>query len=350
MAKKEKKKRPVHAKLICNPGSGDPKDSTARLEEVTRCLLDHGIDVDVALAKPKKRATPIAKKAVKDGYRLVIAMGGDGTIEAVARGLVGSKTRLGIIPTGTYNNVAKSLGIPETLNEACALIEEGPQRKLDVGQAKGKKGGKFYFFEMTVSGLTAALYPDGKTLNKPDAKDRLAHLKDVVETLIHYQTPKFMLKLDGESHIEAESLLVSAANTPVFGMSFMIAPHASLRDGLMDVCLYPNFSKSELIAYFARIANAGSSEDGRVQRYRARKVKIKANPPQDVMADGIMLGQTPVTIRILPGALRIIAPQQAGIAVSASAAAEGLPAPVAPAPSNNNQVEKAQVEETAANK
>jgi diacylglycerol kinase (ATP) len=80
--------------------------------------------VDVAFARPKKEAIPIAQKAVKDGYDVVIAMGGDGTIGAAIRGIVGSKARLGIIPAGTENDIARGLGIPEDLKEACAIIAQ----------------------------------------------------------------------------------------------------------------------------------------------------------------------------------------------------------------------------------
>src|SRR5512138_409560 len=126
-----KKQKIIQAKLIANPGAGKPKESPKQLEMAVRCLQDLGIEVDVALAKPKEEATPLAKQAVKDGYKIVIAMGGDGTLEAVIRGLVGSKARLGIIPIGTQNNIAKSLGIPETIEEACALIASKNTRKLD---------------------------------------------------------------------------------------------------------------------------------------------------------------------------------------------------------------------------
>ena len=105
-------------KLIANPGSGDPLEAATRLEQVTRCLLDLGVNVDVALAHPVKEAVAIAKKAVKNGYSTVIAMGGDGTISAVIRGIVGSKVHLGIIAGGTENDIATSLGIPEDINEA----------------------------------------------------------------------------------------------------------------------------------------------------------------------------------------------------------------------------------------
>src|SRR4029450_12271944 len=107
-----KKQKLVQAKLIANPGAGKPEESPKQLEMATRLLLQHGINVDVALAKPKEEATPLAKQAVKDGYDLIVGMGGDGTLEAILRGMVGRKTPMGMIPTGSQNNIAKSLGIP----------------------------------------------------------------------------------------------------------------------------------------------------------------------------------------------------------------------------------------------
>ena len=100
-----KKQKLIQAKLIANAGAGKPEESPKQLELATRYLQQNGIEVDVALAKPKEEATPLARQAVKDGYRTVIAMGGDGTLEAVLRGMIGSKPRLGILPTGTANNM-----------------------------------------------------------------------------------------------------------------------------------------------------------------------------------------------------------------------------------------------------
>lgn len=144
MSKKAKASR---AKMIANPGSGDGWDRGPLLEQVTRCLIAHGLKVDVALAKPKEKAIPIARRAVKDGCRLIIAMGGDDTIEAIILGRAGSKAGLGKIPVGTANNLAKSLGIPEDPLQACALIAAGPVRKLDLGQVKVRTGKKLPFFE-----------------------------------------------------------------------------------------------------------------------------------------------------------------------------------------------------------
>src|SRR5919197_915779 len=140
-----KKDKVISAKLIANPGAGKPEESPKQLEFAARLLKEQGIEVNVALAKPKEEATPLAKQAVKDGYDMVIAMGGDGTLEAVMRGMVGRKTPMGIIPTGTQNNVAKSLGVPTDMEEACALIASKHVRKLDMGRVRVKNGKKLYF-------------------------------------------------------------------------------------------------------------------------------------------------------------------------------------------------------------
>ena len=100
MSKKAKTSR---AKLIANPGSGDGSDRGPLLEQVTHCLTAHGLKVDVAVAKPKEKAIPIARRAVKDGYRLIIAMGGDDTIEAIIRGQAGSKEADGTARRSTRN-------------------------------------------------------------------------------------------------------------------------------------------------------------------------------------------------------------------------------------------------------
>src|SRR5512133_2247964 len=131
-----KKSKAVRAKLIANPGSGNVSGRGKLLEQVTRYLKDMGVEVDVAVAKPKEEAIPIARRAVKDGYKVIIAMGGDDTIEAIIRGIAGTKAHLGMIPVGTANNLAKSLGIPEDPKQACALIASGAFRKLDLGQVK----------------------------------------------------------------------------------------------------------------------------------------------------------------------------------------------------------------------
>jgi YegS/Rv2252/BmrU family lipid kinase len=333
-----KKDKVVQAKLIANPGAGKLEESPKQLELAARYLQGHGIEVNVALAKPKEEATPLAKQAVKDGYDMVIAMGGDGTLEAVLRGMVGRKTPMGIIPTGTQNNIAKSLGIPTDMEEACALIASKHVRKLDVGQVKVKNGKKLFFFELTAIGLVAALYPKANKL----VDGQLSKLKDVALTLIHQEPdPEVFLTLDDESKIKVNTMLVVVSNAPMFGANFLVAPDASLKDGFLDVSVYPGFSKTELLAYYTQIRAEGFSANEKVQRYRASKLEIKTNPKMDVMADGVMLGKGKVEIKSKPGAVWMITPQD-NIAPPAlvKSAAQKLPAPVSPVPTQEPAVSK----------
>src|SRR5512142_3093719 len=324
-----KKNKSIHVKLIANPGAGKASDAAKNLKLVIGYLEKNGLKVDVALAKPKEEATPIAKQAVKDGYKTVIAMGGDGTIEAVMRGMIGSKARLGVVPAGTENNIAWSLGIPRDLEEACALIASDNTLKLDMGQVTTRKGKKFIFFEIATIGLSAAVYPDA---NKA-ASGKLSSLKAAALTFIHQEArPKVFLTLDDESKIEVETMLVMVSNTPVFGKKFKVAPNASLQDGLLDISVYPDFGKLELIRYYAAVMDGGYSGDGKVEHYQARKMKIKTSPKQDVMADGIELGKGTVKIKVRKAALRVItAEKKPGLGDQPKDTAQILlPAPLSP--------------------
>ena len=321
-----KKNKPVRVKLIVNPFAGNVLEATSRIEQVKCYLLDYGLKVDLALAKPKKEAIPIARKASKEGYDVVIAMGGDGTIGAVIRGLEGSKVSLGIIPAGTSNDIAGSLGIPADLKEACVLIASGHTRKLDIGVISTKDRKDFYFFSVVAVGLTATIYPMIKEV--PEGK--LSGIKDAVTTLLKFETkPTVFLTLDDESKIEVETMLVTVANTPLIGVRNLVAPNASMDDGLLDIAVYPNFSKAELLGYFAKTAHEGSTPDGTIQRYRARKIKVKTSPKLDVAAEGIILGKRTARIKILPGALRVIAPEPGtGAEKPLERATKELPEPV----------------------
>lgn len=325
-----KKNKMIQAKLIANPGAGKPEESPKQLELATRLLQQHGIQVDVALAKPKEEATPLAKQAVKDGYDLVIGMGGDGTLEAVLRGMVGRKTPMGMIPTGTQNNIAKSLGIPLEMEEACALIATQHVRKLDVGRVQVKNGKKLFFFELTAVGLVAALYPKANKLQDGN----LSKLKDVALTLLNQQPdPAVFLTLDDESKVKVKTMLVVVSNAPMFGANFLVAPDATVTDGLLDISVYPEFSKAELLAYYAQIRNEGFAANEKVQRFRASKIEIKTDPKMEVMADGVMLGSGKVEIKCKAGAVWMITPED-HVAPPAlvKSAAEELPAPVSPVP------------------
>jgi diacylglycerol kinase (ATP) len=287
--------------LICNPQAGDPPDPIGRISRAQELLSAQGYKVILEVEKPKKRARKIAQQAVRQGYRLVVVLGGDGTIEAVMPALVGAKTRLGILGGGTENNIARNLGVPADLESACALIKNGQRRKIDIGRVKSKQK-RMYFFEFAASGLLADIFPMAQALYK-----REWHALDegVVE-FIQYKIPRMKLTLNSGVKIEKEAPLVIVSNTATFGLEYLVAPHSCLDDGLLDVDFFPGFSKAGILAYFQSISRGRENIREIITRYQVRKIKIKATPEQDTVADGITLGKGTIKIRVLPGALRVI--------------------------------------------
>lgn len=340
-----KKNKFLKAKLIANPGSGTASDRGKMLEQVARTLKGLGMKVDVVIAKPKEKTIPIARKAVKDGYKVIIAMGGDDTIEAIIRGIAGSKVRLGMIPVGTANNLAKGLGIPDDVEKACEIIAKGKIRKLDMGEVRVGKGKKMPFFELVMVGIGAAVYPDALHVSK--GRGGFASIKGAVQTVMAQEShPKVTLKINGESSITVETMLAIVSNVPLIGPNMLVDPNASTEDGLLDVSVYPNFSKAELLTYSTKVMNKIGIDDGKIQRYRARKVTIKSKPKLEAMADGVMLNKGKVKIKVHPGTLRVFAPK-VGTGVEKPPAETGadLPAPIAPvvdkatATESNNKME-----------
>lgn len=157
-------------------------------------------------------------------------------------------------------------------------------------------------------GLTATLYP--MISDVPNGK--YAGAMDALKTILKYKPkPTVNLTLDDESKIEVETMLVTIANTPVSGVKNLVAPDASMEDGLLDIAVYPGFSMAELFSYFVKTAHEGSTPDGRIQRYRARKIKVKTSPKLDIAAEGVIVGKGTAWIKALPRALRVIAPEKA---------------------------------------
>jgi diacylglycerol kinase family enzyme len=320
-----KKNKTIRVKLIVNPGAGNASEAANALKLVTGYLKKKGLKASVARAKPKAKATPLARQAIKDGYEIVIAMGGDGTVEAVMRGMVGSKVRLGIIPAGIENNIAKSLGIPTNMEEACALIASRKTRKVDVNQVKTGKGKNFAFFEMAGIGLTAAMYPvvTGAAAEGPSA------IQEGTPAPVQKETrPKVILTLDDNNKIEVDSMLVMVSNTPVFGKKFLVTPTDSSQESLLDISVFQDFSKAELLEYYAKTTDGGYSGNGKVLRYQARKLKVRSLPRLKVVADGIEQGKGTVAIKVRSGALRVIAAKK-GPNLKRPVKDEGSPVPMA---------------------
>lgn len=296
---------PLGALLIINSKSGPRRDSLLRVGELVDLLAAHGIAAEVRVKLHKSQARRDARAAARAGYPLVIAAGGDGTVAAVARGLVGTRTVLGVIPLGTYNNVATSLGIPGDAAQACALIAAAPVRAIDVGEvyARGMKRPRA-FLELGAVGIAAPLAVAGQGFEKGRWDAVTRHLPQVIE-----MTPAVLgVRLDGQGSVHrAHSMLAVVANTPRAGAGLLVAPEARLDDGLLDVRVYEEMSQPILATHFLAVRAGAAGTDPRIRCSRGRKVEIRSTLPLPVVIETKVVGSTPVRFRVRTGGLLVIA-------------------------------------------
>jgi diacylglycerol kinase (ATP) len=302
---------PAKALLIINTTSGRKDDSISHLVEVVDQLAGHNIAVDVRVKLRRKQARREARRAARRGSPLVIAAGGDGTVESIAAGLAGSRTVLGIVPLGTYNNVAQSLGVPEGMAAACALIARGATRAIDVGmvRAHGRKRHRL-FMEMASVGLTAAVMRAGRGARRGEWRTARQLLLRAMRMTI---TPT-QIELDGRRPAHrATTLLVEIANGPRMGPGIFATPDARMDDGLLNVAIYHHVGQAALAARFVALKAGHSGEDDRIERLQAQRVRITSKTPLPVVADSKVVGSTPATIEVLPGAVLAIVGQGPGL-------------------------------------
>lgn len=298
------------ARLIYNPKAAQ-NDSHASLENILNALRVHGIDAQVTTKTSGKVVREAARQAAQENQELVIVAGGDGTIEKVAAQLVGSDTTLAILPTGTNNNLARALGVPLDLSDACALIGMGVTRKIDIGRVNaGAKPHQEYFLETAGIGLNAIAFPLGQDAQK----GRWSGLPRAVRKLFEFKPEPIVIELDDGQIIQAHSQVVTVSNAPLTGMNFLIAPDAKMDDGWLDVAVFDEMSKPDLLGYLVSARNAQRVTNPKVKSYRARRVRIRPSQPEPVVSDKDALPeQMDLDIEIVPQGLKVVVGKGMGL-------------------------------------
>jgi diacylglycerol kinase (ATP) len=293
--------RPLRAKLIFNANSGRPGESPQQLATILSEMQYQNILPEVFMVRPDNHIEEAVRGALKAGIQLIVVAGGDGTIDSVAGPMVGTSATLGIIPTGTRNNVALNLGIPNGIAEAVALLRKGHRRKVDVGHIRRGRL-KRWFLEAATVGLLSDIYPVADNIQHGN----LAQIGDLLSTFFAAAPSKLKVVLDGREHIETVAHMMLIANMSFIGPHFQISPRVSFKDNRLDVFIFSGMSKLNLISYVMQ-ALAGPVERDDIKHYRVRQVKISASPKMPVLADGVLLGQGATTILVRPRALNIMA-------------------------------------------
>ena len=253
---------------------------------------------DFNITMGKNHAYELACEAVEKGYDIVVAIGGDGTVNETASGLVNSDTSLGIIPIGSGNGFARGLGIPLMIRRAARMITVGQYRAIDVGQI-----GDRYFFVIAGLGFDAVIgkrFEDGKI--RGPAPYYLAGLTE----FFRYHAPLYIIKFDNRV-IRTNALVVAIANIKQYGNNAIIAPNAKPDDGLFDLAIIQQTNLVETVYYLPTLFTGNIDKTPYTKIYRATKFQITREFPAPYTLDGeVYDGEKCVTVTMLPKALKVI--------------------------------------------
>ncbi|MFL5628057.1 MAG: diacylglycerol/lipid kinase family protein [Ktedonobacteraceae bacterium] len=297
--------------LILNPVAGqspmaDPQTQegpVSNKEEILAGLRTYGIEPEVWYTTPEDPGKGLARKAADEHYDLVIAAGGDGTIHAVASGLIKRESTLGIIPMGTMNNLAHSLGIPLPVEAACAIIGQGETRALDVGQINEQT-----FIEVAGVGFEASLFPAAEDIKKSGLIPTVRGVMQGLYKLLTFRPTKLKISFDEKNIRSYDAIQVTICNAPYYGDHFQLAPNILMDDGVLDVFIYRYFSKLEYIKHAISISQGRRVFQPKISRRRVQSLHIASSEPLDIHADGLPHGQTPANVTVASGALRVLVP------------------------------------------
>ena len=209
---------------------------------------------------------------------------------------------LGIIPAGTQNNLALSLGIPFDIEAATGLLRSGHRSKIDIGMARSGET-EIPFLEVCSIGLFSALFNSADHLQKGD----LTSLGEIFSTLASFPTAHFNLIMDGKETIHLDGHVALVANLPYFGLNYRLTTNSPFDDNLLDVLVFTQFSKLELVGNVLQSAEPNQNIlDERIRRYRVHSLIIETDPLMPSQADGTSLGNTPIHITTKSRAISIM--------------------------------------------
>ncbi len=285
--------------LIYNPNSGRPRERQATVNRFASLLREAGREVEIFPTQRPNHASELARVAVDRGCDLVVANGGDGTMNEVLQGVVGTRATLGFWPGGTANVLAAEINFPHRLPEVVQRILAGATRRVTVGKANDR-----YFLLMAGIGLDAAV----SAAVDPRLKKRLgkgAFALSTMRYIYDWHIEPFRVLLDGE---EVVGRFVVVGNARSYAGGLRVTPGASLTDPELDICVFSSASRLDYLT-FALAALRGYHKGMTGVTYRKVKrcrIESAGEAAAPVQVDGEVIGTLPVTIEAVPDAVNLL--------------------------------------------
>ncbi len=302
----------MKARLIYNPAAG-PWDVQRALKRVRSHLRRRGWSVALQLTEKPGDATTLSRAAAQAGCDVVIVAGGDGTVNEAVNGLVGTQTALGVLPVGTGNMWAKQLGIPTytltnplRLREAADGLIEGPIRLVDVGQVNDH-----CFLCWAGIGLDAQVTTEMEPRQR--RTKRLGMLPYAIAAVLvarDFYGVRTRVSLDG-SVVRGRTLLILVSNIQQYIGMLNVASEARMDDGLLDVFVFKGLGFQYAVRHLLKIISHRYLQDPQIVYRQARHIEVWTEWAIPVQVDGDPIGTTPVTLKVVPRALRVLVPPSA---------------------------------------
>ncbi len=284
--------------FIVNPVSGRGKGKI-----IGEHIIDHlnrlSIDFEVEWTERPGHAIELAEQGVKN-HTVIVAVGGDGTMNEVLNGMAGGNNVLGLIPVGSGNDFARAVGIPFDFKQALEVLLRGRKKQIDLGKANER------FFGNGV-GIGFDAYVVHNSLKVRRLRGNAIYLYSVLRTLKEYKPVPLEIHFNGSTKID-DFFMISVGNGVSMGGGFYLTPDAQMDDGLFDLCLIQNMPMVSILKNLLKVYSGKHKEDPRVEMQRTDRLQIESRKPFGVHIDGELLSlkMKKLEIEIIPRGLEVI--------------------------------------------
>ncbi|HOS68636.1 MAG TPA: diacylglycerol kinase family lipid kinase [Bacillota bacterium] len=300
--------------IVVNPVSAN-KTTAREWPLYEKALSDAGFEFDAVLTEYPGHAAELTRKALKLGYKTIMSVGGDGTMNEVVNGffdndrLIDENSRLIVFSRGTGCDFIRTLGINKNIEDLLAILKRNREKQIDVGRlslvsAEGNMSVK-YFLNIADIGIGAET-ADRVNKNSKRLSGFLSFMLGTLSTVVLYKNQNFEVVIDDNIHLNGIMNSVIVANGKYFGGGMMVAPDAVMDDGVFDIIILGNLSKPDIIKSFPLIYKGKHMNHPKLKYYRGRKVKVTSGGKGLIEVDGEIPGRADAVFELMPKAFKIL--------------------------------------------
>jgi len=294
--------------VFVNPAAGGGR-ARAYPAQVHKLFESFHVHAQFVMTNSAVELESSAQTAISQGQRVLFAMGGDGTFQALANAAFGAEVLLGVLPVGGGNDFAAALGLPDDPVKAAEASLRGKPRFVDLVRVRIAEGRTRLYAGGGGIGLDAeaARYASGAYRWLPG---RLRYIASALRALVGFVPIEVRIDFPGSdlTSWEAKALLVAVLNSPTYGAGLRLAPGAALDDGLLEIVMIEDIGTLGILRLVPQLMGSGELRTSRVKRWRMNQVRLTTLKPSVFHGDGEIFGSTPVEIEVVPGAVKVLAP------------------------------------------